>query len=75
VAARGFAASVGCADRGFEEARDLEITLGPDRLAEIMLEAEPGWLSDRSWEFWRGRLALATGRAIPEPPPRRSFDG
>jgi hypothetical protein len=22
-----------------------------------MLRAEPGWLSDRSWEFWRGRLS------------------
>ena len=52
----------------------LERELGPDRLADAMLDAAPGWLSDRSWEFWRGRLALATGRAIPEEPPRRSFD-
>jgi hypothetical protein len=43
-------------------------------LAEVMLKAEPGWISERSWEFWRGRLTLATGRAIPDAPPRRSFD-
>ena len=59
----------------FEEVRHLEMTLGPHRLADVMLEAEPGWLSDQSWEFWRGRVALATGRAIPDAPPQRSFDG
>ena len=52
----------------------LEKELGSDRLVDAMHSAEPGWLSERSWEFWRGRLALATGRAIPEEPPRRSFD-
>ena len=45
-----------------------------DRLVEAMLRAEPGWIDERSWEFWRGRLALATGRAIPDAPPARSFD-
>ncbi len=58
----------------FEMVLRLESELGADRLAEVMLGAAPGWLSDRSWEFWRGRLALATKRAIPEEPPRRSFD-
>ena len=58
----------------FEEVRHLETTLGPDCLVQALLEAEPGWISERSWEFWRGRLMLATGRAIPEAPPRRSFD-
>ena len=58
----------------FAEVRELEELFGADRLAQVMLDAEPGWLSDRSWEFWRGRLALATGRAIPAEPPRRSFD-
>jgi hypothetical protein len=58
----------------FDDVRRLEMTLGPRRLAKAMLEAEPGWISERSWEFWRGRLALATGRVMPEAPPRRSFD-
>jgi hypothetical protein len=57
----------------FEDARRLETTLGPSDLADVMLSAEPGWISERSWEFWRGRL-LPSGRAIPETPPRRRFD-
>jgi|SRR5450631_222151 hypothetical protein len=58
----------------FEDILRLERELGSDRLAQAMLGAEPGWISNRSWEFWRGRLVLATGRAIPEEPPRRSFN-
>lgn len=51
----------------------LEQTVGHSRLVQIMLHAEPGWISDRSWEFWRGRLGLATGMAIPDKAPRRDF--
>lgn len=51
----------------------LEQTVGRPRLVEIMLRAEPGWISDRSWEFWRGRLSLTTGSAIPGEAPRRAF--
>jgi|SRR5215472_2073561 len=58
----------------FEDVRRLERTLGPHCLVDVMLKAEPGWINERSWEFWRGRLKLATGRAIPETPPWRSFD-
>ena len=58
----------------FDDVRRLEAVLGPHRLVDVMLAAQPGWISDKSWEFWRGRLQLATGRAIPQSPPRRSFD-
>lgn len=58
----------------FEDVRRLEKEVGADRLADLMLAAQPGWLGPRSWEFWRGRLSRATGRAIPEEPPRRSLD-
>jgi hypothetical protein len=51
----------------------LEQTVGKARLVEVMLHAEPGWISDRSWEFWRGRLSFATGAAIPNDAPRRVF--
>ena len=57
----------------FDEVRRLESALGSSFLAEALLGAEPGWIDDRSWEFWRGRLALATGRRLPDAPPRRSF--
>ncbi|HLX17909.1 MAG TPA: hypothetical protein VKS24_22180 [Bradyrhizobium sp.] len=52
----------------------LEQTVGKKRLVEVMLRAGPGWLSDRSWEFWRGRLSLVAGGAIPDEAPRRHFD-
>ena len=58
----------------FDDVQRLERELGPTVLLDTMLAAQPGWLDDRSWEFWRGRLAHATGRAIPENAPRRSFD-
>jgi hypothetical protein len=58
----------------FEDIRRLEQTFGPACLAEVMLGAAPGWLSDRSWEFWRGRLSRALGKALPGEPPRRPLD-
>ena len=39
----------------------LEEVVGNARLLEVMWRAEPGWINDRSWEFWRGRLSFATG--------------
>jgi hypothetical protein len=51
----------------------LEQTVGQSRLVQVMRHAEPGWISDRSWEFWRGRLAYATGATIPDSAPRRDF--
>jgi hypothetical protein len=58
----------------FAEIRRLEQVIGPHQLAQVMLDSEPGWIDERSWELWRGRLVHATGRAIPAAPPRRSFD-
>jgi hypothetical protein len=58
----------------FAEVRELEQTLGPNLLIEMMLRSEPGWIDERSWEFWRGRLTRATGRKIPDEQPRRPFD-
>ncbi|MCA6114495.1 hypothetical protein J6524_06110 [Bradyrhizobium sp. WSM 1738] len=59
---------------GFDEVRRFEQLLGHDLLADVMLRAEPGWIDERSWEFWRGRLMRATGRRIPDAVPVRSFD-
>jgi hypothetical protein len=52
----------------------LEQVIGRPRLVDVMLHAEPGWIDDRSWEFWRGRLSFATGAAIQGKAPRRAFD-
>ena len=56
----------------FADVRRLETRLGLQRLADAMLAAEPGWISDRSWEFWRGRLR-SINQTIPQTPPRRRF--
>jgi len=58
----------------FDDVRRLEKMVGPSRLVEVMRKAEPGWISERSWEFWRGRLTRATGARIADVPPQRSFD-
>ena len=58
----------------YEDILLLEKVLGAPRLLEVMVGAQPGWLSARSREFWRGRLSHATGAALPDRAPRRSFD-
>ncbi|MDB5484510.1 MAG: hypothetical protein JWR29_414 [Tardiphaga sp.] len=58
----------------FAEVRRLETAPGVAALAAVMLSSEPGWLDERSWEFWRGRLMRATGQVIPNEAPRRSID-
>lgn len=57
----------------FADIRRLETIIGPERLAETMRQAEPGWIGERSWELWRGRLSLATRQVLPEEPPRRTL--
>jgi hypothetical protein len=57
----------------YEDIRRLETALGFERLADVMLQAAPGWISPRSWSFWHGRLARETTTAIPAEPPRRTF--
>jgi hypothetical protein len=59
---------------GFEDVRRLEQLIGYERLAETMLQAGPGWIDERSWEFWRGRLMEASGCRIPDAAPVRVFD-
>jgi hypothetical protein len=59
---------------GFEDIRRMEQELGHELLVETMLAAEPGWIDERSWELWRGRLMRAKNCGIPEMAPRRTFD-
>jgi hypothetical protein len=53
----------------YEDILRLESLLPSEDLLRVMANAQPGWLSPRSWEFWRGRL----GGNLPETPPVRSF--
>jgi hypothetical protein len=57
----------------YEDILHLEATLGRERLAEVMRHAAPGWISARSWDFWRGRLRAQAGLEVPKRAPRRTF--
>lgn len=57
----------------YDDIRRLEKAIGRERLAATLGRAAAGWLSDRSWEFWRGRLS-AHGFVVADAPPRRSFN-
>jgi len=57
----------------YDDIRRLEAAYAPHDLRAVMLRAQPGWISKRSWSFWRARLAHAGAGPIPEAPPRRSF--
>jgi hypothetical protein len=57
----------------YEDILRLEAVLDRERLAEVMRHAAPGWISARSWDFWRGRLRAQAGLEVPERPPRRTF--
>jgi hypothetical protein len=58
----------------YEDILLLEQAVGQVRLADVMRRAAPGWINERSWEFWRGRLSFAIGAVLPEKPPQRTFD-
>ena len=58
----------------YDDILRIEAVLGRERLAEVMRQAQPGWISTRSWNFWRGRLLAQAGLQTPEHPPKRSFD-
>jgi hypothetical protein len=58
----------------YDDIRRLEAVCTSSELQQLMLRAQPGWISARSWDFWRGRLrARGVDGQIPEKPPRRSF--
>lgn len=45
--------------------------VGVDYLKEVLLHAEAGMFSDRSWHYWHYRLGLAKLGEVPELPLRR----
>jgi hypothetical protein len=57
----------------WDDIRRLEAAYNPDEIRDVMLRAQPGWISDKSWELRRGRLGAHGAGAIPQAPPRRSF--
>jgi hypothetical protein len=47
----------------------LEAAYSRDELRGVMLRAQPGWISEPSWNLWRGRVRVAGAGDIPESPP------
>lgn len=37
----------------YDDIRRLEAAFSPEELRGVMLRAAPGWISDRSWDFFR----------------------
>jgi hypothetical protein len=37
----------------WDDIRRLEVAYSRDELRGVMLRAQPGWISERSWELWR----------------------
>ncbi len=58
----------------YDDIRAVERLFAAGELAAVMKLAEPGWLTPRSWDFWRGRLGFSTEHDVPEAPPARRFD-
>jgi len=44
-----------------------------DVLRHIVVVAEPGWFTERSWAFWHVRFGLIANGALPPPLPTRTF--
>ena|SRR5688572_4981071 len=58
----------------YDDIRRIESVFDASELAEVLVHAQAGWFSPRSWSFWKGRLGLPSAEALPETPPRRSLD-
>jgi|SRR5579884_2212746 len=58
----------------FEDAKAAVEELGEERLRDVVIHAEPGWLSPRSWAFWHYRLGLVSEREAMPPIKKRGFN-
>jgi hypothetical protein len=55
----------------FDDANALLLAVGESAFREVLANAEPGWLSPRSWAYWHYRLGLAAVNSEPPDLPRR----
>ena len=57
----------------FDDARALLDAVGEEHFKEAILNAQPGWFSARSWNYWHYRLGLIACNTEPPPLPKRTF--
>jgi hypothetical protein len=55
----------------FTDVTALLNTVGEDQARELLIHAEAGQFSPRSWHYWHYRLGLAKQGCVPPMPPRR----
>jgi hypothetical protein len=55
----------------FDDATALIEALGEPAFLETLANAEPGWLSPRSWAYWHYRLGVTPADSEPPPAPKR----
>jgi len=53
------------------DVQDLARRVGDDALRQVLIKAEAGQFSPRSWAYWHYRLGLATAGQVPPLPSRR----
>lgn len=54
-----------------EDAESLRNAVGDDVLRDVLRTAEPGWFSEKSWNYWHYTLGVASFGQAPELPCRR----
>jgi hypothetical protein len=55
----------------YDDVQRLAKGLGDDYLRQVVANAEPGQLNERSWAYWHYRLGLAKPGKVPPLPKRR----
>jgi hypothetical protein len=57
----------------YEDLGRLIATFPVSELRSILMQAEPGWFTERSWAFWHVRFGLTVNGVLPPPLPSRTF--
>lgn len=55
----------------YADVQALAIQIGDDALRDVLIHAEAGQFSERSWVYWHYRLGLASEGHIPAIPTRK----
>ena len=55
----------------YDDVQRLVEAMGEDHLRHVLLSAEPGVFSQKTWAYWHYRLGLADAGDVPEMPQRR----
>lgn len=55
----------------YDDVQRLAKEMGDDYLRDVLVNAEPGQLNERSWNYWHHRLGLVKRGRVPPMPKRR----